>query len=274
VMSSWSLDLLAVSHFHSPKLNAWDKRLLWSNAMTSRGLGFVFAFSMLPFSCATAVAELIVNGSFEVIEETVGSPTSYGDWGDNLSEIGPAELGISPLDGSHMLQLIATTSIGPDPGARGATVYQPIDVSRYADLIASGKAQVGASAHFNRVMGNAQTDTVFELLIGAYVGDVANFSSANTIALSRTTIFTDGFVDTWERAEGNLLLPPETSFVAVGLSAVEDVFNNPPGQPEFDGHYADLVSVTIPEPPALVLLAAGAAGLAAVRRKQSRHRSS
>ena len=60
-----------------------------------------------------------------------------------------------------------------------------------------------------------------------------------------------------------MLLPIGTDSLAVRLTTSENVFNDG-SYPEFDGHYADVVSaemVIIPEPATLLLLCVGSLGV-------------
>lgn len=72
------------------------------------------------------------------------------------------------------------------------------------------------------------------------------------------TLFSDGDPLTWENISVDLILPIETDFIAIDVLAGENIFNDASGE-EFDGHYADAVSLTIiPEPATLLLVGLGA----------------
>jgi hypothetical protein len=57
-------------------------------------------------------------------------------------------------------------------------------------------------------------------------------------------VFSDGDAATWESVASHLQLPPTTGFVALRVSASENIFNDSSGT-EFDGHYADRVQFEI-----------------------------
>ena len=66
------------------------------------------------------------------------------------------------------------------------------------------------------------------------------------LARSEGVLYSDGDSETWEHDECNLILPIETEYLALLVAAHENIHNDP-SLPEFDGHYADLVSLTIVE---------------------------
>ena len=99
--------------------------------------------------------------------------------------------------------------------------------------------------------------------------DVSVFDEKlNHVDIAGAGVDTDGDPSTWEIASASLLLPIGTDSLAVRLTTSENVFNDG-SYPEFDGHYADVVSaemVIIPEPATLLLLLGGGAVL--LRRRQ------
>lgn len=209
---------------------------------------------------------LLVNPGFEIPENTHESvvaplPAVFGNWSGNRSAIVGAEKEVTPVAGDGMLSFLGTV---PDNGAWGysSDVGQFVDLSGYRSSIDAGLVTVHASAVFNRVAGNAQTDTQFGLLIWAYNGKPGDPPKPERIAFTEPTIITDGNPETWEPLEASLLLPPQTDRVAVLVIAYENVANNG-AFPEFDGHYVDDVSLTlsIPEPGTLVMLLIAAVGL-------------
>jgi hypothetical protein len=222
-------------------------------------------------------ANMVTNPSFETPEPTFifgfpGVPSTFGDWGGDLSEIVTAESGVSPFDGDHMLRFDATGN-SADPLLTAAQIYQTIDVSGYSAEIAQGIAQADVSAFFNRVTGDAQTDTSFAVHVYAFAGEpgslLTQLINSTYLDVAGGGVGTDGDPLTWEIASASLLLPTGTDFLAARLTASENVFNDG-SHPEFDGHYVDMVSaemVIIPEPATLLLLAVGSLGL--IRRRRS-----
>jgi hypothetical protein len=223
---------------------------------------------------AAAIPLSVANPSFETAEPVQGFPSTFGDWGVDLSAIVLAENGITPFDGSNMLKFINTGILGG--GGDSADVGQAIDLTPHAALIAGG-ATVNASAYFNRVPGNAQTDTQFIIalrsfntnnVLAAFDGTTASTASASASLIS------DSNASTWEKLTAQLVLPTDTTFIIMYMFGFENV--SPNSSPELDGHYADLVSAsvnsTVPLPAALPMFAAGlcALGLLVRRRRGNR----
>ena len=214
---------------------------------------------------------LLVNPGFETIVATTGSwPTNVGYWRGDDSAIVTASDGILPLEGSHMLKFIYAASGRPSEfGA--CEVMQVLDLTAFASFISQGHGVAVASANFNRVHGDSQTDRAFGVELRAYAGDASTFPSqyqnGDELALDYDQISTDGDTSTWEAASIELSLPVTTGFVAVRIWASENVHNDLTGV-EFDGHYADATSlVVIPEPATLGMLALG--GLTLLGRRRS-----
>ncbi len=182
----------------------------------------------------------------------VGFPNVFGVWGGDESEITD---GITPFEGSQVLHFIHTKSSGPGSSV-GSDVWQFIDTSAFNFDIATGMAILSATGFFNRVEGNDNTDTLFEVRIDAYSGTPA---SKTKLASAVGTIFSDGDLNTWEQAVASLTLPTGTTFVGIRISSRENVSDDTFGV-EFDGHYADNVNLTlytgipVPEPSTLLLL--------------------
>jgi len=236
-------------------------------------LGFLSMFTLLVAVADRADALPIHNPGFETSETIVeGSSDSFDVWWGDKSEIVGTENGITPYEGSNrMLHFIYSRPTEPGSSV-GSDVRQLIDVSSYDALIDSGQAVVSASAWFNRVLGDLQTDTLFQVRLEAFSGDPTG--SNDKLAEKDGEIFADGDVSTWEQATLSLVLPSDTTYVRLRISSREDVFNDDSGT-EFDGHYADNVYVGIdpppqptPEPGTLLLLGSGLAGFVLFRRRK------
>lgn len=234
----------------------------------------------LSILCLAAVgnaANLVVNPGFETTEPTSGGlPSIYGDWKGDYSAIVSSTSGIAPMEGSKMLQFQGTDFGGSGGSATTCDIFQIVDISGYQSLIASGSAIAVASTYFNRVLGDAQTDTKFGLNIMAYDGLPSTFpsrfaTSGYDSALSynyEDNFYADSLHETWEMVNVTLNLPANTTFLVINLAVGENVYNDI-SYPEFDGHFVDNVSLqVVPEPATALLLSIGFAGL--ISRKKAK----
>ena len=216
-------------------------------------------------------ATIITNPGFETFE-FVGPAiaSTFGDWEGDRSAIVKTENGITPLEGIRMLRFDFT--FVNTAGSTSADIHTLIDVSAYSALISSGFAKADATAFFNRVSVDAQTDTRFLIQVRALSGLPSGFPSGQ-LANGFAEVFTDNLASTWQAATAELLLPSNTSYLAIIVSATEDVFDDV-SFPEFDGHYVDNVSLNItaiPEPASIAIWSViGGIGLIAGWRKHRR----
>lgn len=217
-------------------------------------------------------SNLVANWGFETSETTQGGwPNGYGDWSGDHSQVVAATSGISPLEGTKMFQFEGTSHNGHGTSVE-SLIFQLIDISAYNELISNGNAKANATAYFNRVAGDSQTDTSFSFHLWAYDGSASTFATrweaggnSSSLRHSAGGCFADGDISTWESSYIELVLPTNTTFIVVGIDAGENIFNDTTN-PEFDGHFVDNISVEIvPEPGTLLLLGIGAVML---RRKK------
>lgn len=199
-------------------------------------------------------ANLVVNPGFESGAALLGSrPTTFGVWrGDRVGYVA-AENGILPPEGSRMLRFINTEFV-PNGSTDTSQYWQNVDLSEYASQIASGNARLSASFLVNRVQFDSQTDTLFSMALHIRSGTPSSFT---VLATPSAAILSDSILATWETlALSDIPLPATTTYVMLEIMAGENVFNDATN-PEFDGHYADAVSLTltvVPEPTGFALV--------------------
>ncbi len=230
--------------------------------MNLKNLVISIAVILLLFKPPVFATNLLLNSGFEENDDIgLHPPTSYGYWsGDAASVVGNSD-GITPLEGDKMLKFIYANPEQPGGAVIDSDVWQIIDVSSYIDQIRAGNLTAVASANFNRVPGDAQTDTLFSLVVFAYQGSPSSLADqiSNKTQLSRMIgdQITDGILETWEFVSTTMPIPSETDFLVVKIKPSENIYNDSSGT-EFDGHYADAISLTvIPEPTTISLFSIG-----------------
>jgi hypothetical protein len=195
----------------------------------------------------TGGENLAANAGFEEDRSETRWPTRSGVWSGNRSTMVPAEREIQPRGGQRMLRF-DMTSWGVPGECPNSQVSQIIDLSGYRDAVRAGKVRVVASAWFNRVTGGPATDRGMQISLFCFQGEHAhnfdNYEHGRHLTVASARVDTDSDVSTWERATTEARVPAAADYVLVDLVAIENVRNDLTG-PEFDGHYADDVSVRV-----------------------------
>jgi len=234
-----------------------------------KALGYMFVLLGMVASSQLR-ANLLTNPDFETPESVGGILTTTGDWGWDHGSIVGLENGVSPQSGSLMLRFDSTQPNGGAAGD-GSEILQLLDMTPYSTQIANGTAYLTGSAYFNRVAGDADTDTLFGLRFVAYSGSPADQPTTSTELGSSSSNDLGDFISdpdpgTWERVSHSWQVPTGTTYVKFIVEALENVTNDGVS-PEFDGHYADnVVADVVPEPGVFALLIVGLAILRRFRR--------
>ncbi len=212
-----------------------------------------------------ANAVLLTNADFETPFSTNGVlPTTVGVWDADPASSVTSLFGITPLQGTRMLQFEFARPVGPSTNV-ASDVWQLVDLTNNS-AVSNGSALANLSSWFNRVAGDSETDTLFRIEIVAFAGLLNSFPLQvrnSELAAVTSNLISDSDVTSWERLDAQLLLPMQTDFIAIHLAAIENVVNDSSGV-EFDGHFADTASLTItpiPEPSTITLLSIGAISL-------------
>ncbi len=198
--------------------------------------------------CAPSAQAALVNGDFETTEGIVTGwwPTTFGDWvGDPASFVG-TDKGISPQSGSQMIRFDAASYLGPGAGTTESQLGQLVDIT---PAQGDGTHTANFSGWFNRVSGNAQTDTEFRLEMYAMQGNPANSTNmrVNRTYLDMTDNTFQAAANNWQQLSTSMLIPSGTDFLLVFAVAVENVHNDA-SFPEYHGHYGDNFQLNISEP--------------------------
>ncbi len=196
----------------------------------------------------------LVDGDFEpgTPVPDLDVPTQAGGWsGDGCRIVGP-EQAIVPHEGEGMLRFVSTSN-APEGAVLTNTAsqqWQLIDLRALAEDVAAERVTAEATVRFNRVAGDAETDTRFAVGLFAFRGGPAEAHAAwerkNEFRLStaRTEILTDADPASWEQADVRLRVPPGAGYLIVEIHASENVKNDV-RMPEFDGHYADTIRLVL-----------------------------
>jgi hypothetical protein len=191
---------------------------------------------------------LAVDGGFESQRVARGWPDEAGQWGGDAAKAVMEEGSIRPAEGARMLKFVYTSHAVPW-SSNTCEVVQAVDLAAHEDLVRTGRAKVSAAAVFNRVAGDEQTDTRFAVSLFAYAGEIRDHfvlrESGEWLARAEGDLVSDADPATWQQAAVTLTLPPATDFVTVQVCAYENVSNDR-SPPEFDGHYADQVFISVP----------------------------
>jgi hypothetical protein len=201
------------------------------------------------FSCGPVLGEtLLINGGFEsTVPVPGGLPTEAGEWTGDLTAFVQGERDITPPDGLQMMRFDATLPGGP-AGGIDSTILQIVDLTSFKSQIQLGNVVARGAAQFNRVSGNSETDTEFNIVLSAVAGLPSSFPSQrrNSELVPETVVqlFSDGDVAAWQQASVEISLPPLTDFIVLELRAIQNVSQGSTF-PEFDGHYVDAASVKL-----------------------------
>jgi hypothetical protein len=207
-------------------------------------IGVLFCAAILG-SALPVSGNLVVNPSFEFSAPVPDVwPYDYGYWGGDLCAFVPTDQGIVPPDGSQMLQFIYTAN-APGPTTT-SQLYQLVDLAPVMSLVRDSVAVATMTALYNRVAGDAETDTQFVSGLRACTGDVSDFYPSNYIDSAAKSVLTDADPSTWQLVTVEFAIPAETDYLCVGVNANENIRNNSSGT-EFDGHYCDQVALVIEE---------------------------
>ena len=208
---------------------------------------------ILIYSSAGMAFEVVVNGSFEFAETLpVGIPSDIGYWGGDICAVLDTDSYVIPFDGTKMVKFLNTTAVGPSMSSVESQLFQFIDLQGYQAMIETGAASVVASFYINRY-DMIDIDTEFRIGIDAFAGSPANYPNTNYISRIDSVLVmfdSDSDISTWEMISAELQVPPGTEYICIIISARENNENDGTN-PEFDGHFADNVSVDLRIPVAV-----------------------
>ena len=229
---------------------AWPARLLGAGLLATAGLA------------AASTVSVVQNGGFETafcspLITSGFTAAMVGTWavGDPACRSGPIN-GITPLDGSYMLDFSPTGGISAD-------VYQIVDVSAYAAEIDAGLVSVDWTAWFNSVARTGLGMSVFRYTARptAFSGNGFTQLTARGFAFS-----VDGDRSNWEQfGFHDVQLTAGTRYLLAGLNSPTSAAQTYADRAVMLLNIAD--GQNVPEPGTLALVLAAALGLPLIRRR-------
>lgn len=179
----------------------------------------------------------------------IGADSQPGVWFGDVCQIVREHGKVKPYAGDGMLLFQSTSSNAGNDAEREKTrasqLSQWIDLSPYTGVIRDGRVQAKFSARFNRVAGDAQTDSQFNVHLESFDVDPVEAQRLQTSlqrlvkAKSFHQMLSDSNPESWEKLEAKLTLPADSRYLYVTILAFENVSNDADHAPEFDGHFAD-----------------------------------
>jgi hypothetical protein len=198
---------------------------------------------------------VLTNAGFETPTTTSASnvlnnfPGFAGIWGPEMGSITTATMGVTPFQGSRMLQMT-------DDGLSYTQTFQAVDVTSFSGLINAGQAQLVATAMLNTNGGYTGAFGLVNVMYfsgstwGSMIGNSGN-----------GTLFLDANPQTWEGASVTSMIPVGTTWLVYQVAFQNASIGTSAG-------FADLARIDIrqvPTPGAIALL--GLASLGARRRR-------
>jgi hypothetical protein len=192
------------------------------------------------------IGEVLRHSGFESgTKLRIGADSQTGVWFGDVCQIVREHGKVRPYTGDRML-LFQSTGQDTQDGSetRASQLSQWIDLSPWRDAIADGRVQAKLTARFNRVAGDAETDSQFSIQLESFeVGsdEAQHLLKSGRLARSRTghQLLSDSEPASWEKLEAVLTLPANSRCINVMILAFENVVNDDEVNEEFDGHFAD-----------------------------------
>lgn len=184
-----------------------------------------------------------------------GIPTAYNQWGGDICLIVGDHQGIQPATGQGMLRFLRAENIWTSEGKRlvSSEQWQLVDLASLRPLLRGGRATVELAAWFNRVPGLQSTRRCG---VSAYTfrGAAADAPTMwkqyaqQALSYAGHNLNADDDPATWERSAVQLTIPEDADFLLITVR-VSRMPLLPDAPPDFEGHYADDVSLRLHIPP-------------------------
>ena len=169
-------------------------------ALTAILCPILFLLAGTPGNVAASTTAL-VDGGFESTTPLAGRPSSTGMWVGDVASVRSAENEVLPHEGQRMLRFLWSNTV---PGASPYGSCQMIQL-----LPVSPGDLLFATASFNRVAGDAETDTDFAVVIDFYSGEPSDYLTVanNPLDHDASRVLSDSDPTTWETATLSIVAP-------------------------------------------------------------------
>lgn len=218
-------------------------------AATGFDTGFVIQAQFNPVT--PNGVNLLVNPGFESAVTVGALPAAPGNWRGDQSQA------LSPVLGAHggvgVLEFLATGPAGPGATFVSSEQWQIVDLSARAADVDAGLVVAEARAWFSRQAGDTATDTRFDVRLLAFSGDPSEFPASYVTPAGvklgdQATQVLTAVPSTWQEGVVGYPVPAGTRYLVVSIYAFENIEDDATA-PEFDGHYADDVSLVLSAAP-------------------------
>ena len=201
---------------------------------------------------------LIPSGNFEtgVMVASQKFPDRFQHLSGDFTKVVGQDQGIQPFEGTQMLRFQQTYNESTPEYSKFLTsssqVFCFIDLNEHFPEGVPAGSQLIASCRVNRIEGDEQTDNRFNLRLSVLNelpnGDNDAIETHYNSTASRS-VDTDTNPSTWENLSVRMEVKPNSKFVSLEISALENIYNDTKTSDELDGHYLDDLTLTLLKPP-------------------------
>ncbi len=197
-------------------------------------------------------ANLLQNPGFETPVAVGGLPTVVGRWQGDSAARWPAGGDFTPRNGASALRFLTSGPAGATAAGVSSQQWQIIDLTPLAADIDAGRVRAEGQAWFYRALNAETTDDRFDLRLGAFRGVPSefpvSFAVPSGVRLADEVSSVIASPATWTQAQRAFTIPAGARYLVVEIYAYENRVNDATF-PEFDGHYADDISLVLRRAP-------------------------
>jgi hypothetical protein len=197
-------------------------------------------------------ANLLQNPGFETAVAVGGLPTAVGRWQGDSAARWPAGGDFTPRNGASALRFLTSGPAGATAAGVSSQQWQIIDLTPLAADIDAGRVRAEGQAWFYRAPNAETTDDRFDLRLGAFRGVPSefplSFAAPSGVRLADEVSSVVASPARWTQAQRAFTIPAGARYIVVEIYAYENRVNDATF-PEFDGHYADDISLVLRRAP-------------------------